>query len=114
MTISLPDLNNYRDYLKSKEYAQTLPPQERRDLGRKANNIIDPLRNDWRNKGRAQMGVNMHSTNQFFRSFETELDLSEKDQAGMEIAREWASRQPKIEKDDKQRDRSRSRGQGGG
>ena len=106
MTISLLDLNNYRDYLKSKEYAQTLPPDERIDLGRKANDIIDPLRNDWRDKGRAQTGVNMRSTDPFFQTFKTELELSKKDQAGMEIAREWAARQPKNEKDNTRQDRS--------
>ncbi len=109
MTTSLSDLNNYSNYLRSKEYAQTLPPEERRDLGRKANDIIDPLRNDWRNKGRAQTGVNMRSIDPFFQTFETELDLSEKDAAGMEMAREWASRQPKIAKDDDGQDRSRGR-----
>ena len=106
MTISLLDLNNYRDYLKSKEYAQTLPPDERIDLGRKANDIIDPLRNDWRDKGRAQTGVNMRSTDPFFQTFKTELELSKKDQAGMEIAREWAARQPNREKDNTRQDRS--------
>jgi hypothetical protein len=107
--VALKDLNNYSDYLKSKEYAQTLPTDERIDLGRKANDIIDPLRNDWRNKGRAQTGVNMHSTDPFFQTFETELDLTEKDQAGMEMAREWASMQPKIKKNNEGQDRSQGR-----
>jgi Relaxase/Mobilisation nuclease domain len=109
MTTSLSDLNNYSNYLRSKEYAQTLPPEKRGNLGRKANDIIDPLRNDWRNKGRAQTGVNMQSIDPFFQTFETELDLSEKDAAGMEMAREWASKQPKIAKDDDGPDRSRGR-----
>jgi hypothetical protein len=109
MTTSLSDLNNYSNYLRSKEYAQTLSPEERRDLGRKANDIIDPLRNDWRNKGRAQTGVNMQSIDPFFQTFETKLDLSEKDAVGMEIAREWASIQPKIEKDEEGQDRSQGR-----
>jgi hypothetical protein len=109
MTISFSDLNNYRNYLNSREYKQSLPAEERDDLDRKANRTIDPLVNAWRKIGRAAVGdEKLPATSQFFRSFETELDLSEKDAAGMEKAREWASRQPEIEKN-KERDRSRGR-----
>jgi hypothetical protein len=58
------------------------------------------LVNAWRSLGRAAVGdEKLPASHQFFRSFETELDLSEKDGAGIEMGREWASRQPKIERE---------------
>jgi Relaxase/Mobilisation nuclease domain len=109
MTISFSDLNNYRNYLNSREYKESLPPGEREDLDRSSNRTIDPLVNAWRSIGRAAVGdEKLPASHQFFRSFETELDLSEKDAAGIEMAREWASMQPEIEKK-KGSDRSRGR-----
>ena len=55
------------------------------------------------------MGINMPPTDPFFQTFETILDLSQKDYAGIEIAREWIARQSKIEKDNDRQDRGRGR-----
>jgi hypothetical protein len=103
--ITFSDINNYRDYLKSKEYKQQLSPAERGDLGRKALEIIDPLMNQFRTIARAEAGEFLPAPHPYFRSFKTEMDLSEQDRIGIEKARDWARRQPvaPIEEEDRSR-----------
>lgn len=101
--IEFLDISNYLKYLKSKEYKQQLPSAEREDLGEKANAIIDPLMNEFRAIARAEAGEFLPAPHPYFRSFKTEMDLSEQDRGGIEKAREWAQRQPvpPVEEEDR-------------
>jgi Relaxase/Mobilisation nuclease domain len=91
--IEFSDISNYLKYLNSREYKQQLPSAERGDLGRKAGEIIDPLMSEFREIARAEAGEFLPASHPYFRSFKTEMDLSEQDRIGIEKAREWAGRQ---------------------
>lgn len=93
ITIPFTDVQ-YQPLVESKEYEQQLPPAERGDLGKKALEIVDPLMNQFRTIARAEAGEFLPAPHPYFRSFKTEMDLSEQDRLGIEKAREWAGRQP--------------------
>jgi hypothetical protein len=92
--IEFSDISNYLKYLNSREYKQQLPKAERGDLGRKASEIIDPLMSEFRTIARAAAGANLPASHPYFRSFKTEMDVSEQDRIGIEKARDWVGRQP--------------------
>jgi hypothetical protein len=92
--IEFSDISNYLKYLNSREYKQQLPSAERGDLGRKAGEIIDPLMSEFRAIARAEAGEFLPASHPYFRSFKTEMDLSEQDRIGIEKARDWVGRQP--------------------
>jgi hypothetical protein len=107
--ITFSDINNYREYLNSREYKQQLSEAERGNLGRKASEIIAPLMKQFRSIARAEAGEFLPAPHPYFRSFKTEMDLSQRDRIGIEEARDWASRQPKIEEEKGRDERSRGR-----
>jgi hypothetical protein len=76
---------------------------ERGDLGKKANEIIDPLMGEFRTIARAAAGANLPASHPYFRSFKTEMDVSEQDRIGIEKARDWVGRQPvaPVEEEDR-------------
>jgi Relaxase/Mobilisation nuclease domain len=92
--IEFSDISNYLKYLNSREYKQQLPKAERGDLGRKTSEIIDPLMSEFRTIARAAAGANLPASHPYFRSFKTEMDVSEQDRIGIEKARDWVGRQP--------------------
>jgi hypothetical protein len=101
--IEFSDISNYLKYLNSREYKQQLTNAERGDLGKKANEIIDPLMGEFRTIARAAAGANLPASHPYFRSFKTEMDLSEQDRIGIEKARDWVGRQPvaPVEEEDR-------------
>jgi hypothetical protein len=102
-SIEFSDISNYLNYLNSREYKQQLANAERGDLDRKVGEIIDPLMSEFRAIARAAAGTNLPASHPYFRSFKTEMDVSEQDRIGIEKARDWVGRQPvaPVEEEDR-------------
>jgi hypothetical protein len=111
--IGLGDLNNYRDYLKSPEYRQTLPS---RTLSKmlEQDGRLKQYRTDYLSAARTETGNNRLSfLDPFLATFKVELNLTEADRNDLQAVRKWAAKK-QLERDERPKsNRERNRDQGG-